>query len=62
MKPIQPRKFSYNRKEKVTVSIRLPEDLKEKLEQIAEKNGLRFSEFVQIGLDQWAALHFDKER
>ncbi len=43
--------------EKITVSIRLPEELKGELERLAELTGRGFSEFVQEGLDQWAYEH-----
>ena len=50
-------KRKYIKGEKVTVSIRLPEELKNKLENIAKDRGHGFSEFVQEGLDQWAYAH-----
>ena len=50
-------KRKYIKGEKVTVSIRLPEELKNKLEKIAKDRGHGFSEFVQEGLDQWAYAH-----
>lgn len=55
MTPVSKRHFIKGKK--VTVSIRLPEELKKELERIAEQTGRGFSEFVQDGLDQWAALH-----
>jgi predicted DNA-binding protein len=55
MKPVSKRNFIKG--EKVTVSIRLPEELKRELEKLAEQTGRGFSDFVQEGLDQWAALH-----
>jgi len=55
MKPVSKRHFIKG--EKVTVSIRLPEELKRELEKLAEQTGRGFSDFVQEGLDQWAALH-----
>lgn len=60
MKPVTKR--HYAKGEKVTVSIRLPEELKKELERLAEQTGRGFSDFVQEGLDQWAALHIDKSR
>ena len=50
-------KRNYIKGEKVTVSIRLPEELKKVLDKIAEESGRSFSEFVQDGLDQWATIH-----
>lgn len=55
MKPISKRAFTKG--DKVTVSIRLPESLKNELERIANEAGRGFSDFVQEGLDQWAALN-----
>lgn len=37
--------------------MRLPEELKKELERLAEQAGRGFSDFVQEGLDQWAALN-----
>ena len=56
MKPITKRNYKA-KKENVTVSIRLPDSLKEELEQLAKEYGRGFSDFVQEGLDQWASLH-----
>lgn len=58
MKPVTKR--HYIKGEKVTVSIRLPEELKMELERLAEQAGRGFSDFLQEGLDQWAALHKGK--
>lgn len=55
MKPVTKRHFIKG--EKVTVSMRLPEELKKELERLAEQAGRGFSDFVQEGLDQWAALN-----
>ena len=55
MKPVAKRHFIKG--DKVTVSIRLPEELKKELERLAEQAGRGFSDFVQEGLDQWAALN-----
>ena len=61
MKTVSKRNFIKGKK--VTVSIRLPEELKKILDSIANESGRTFSEFVQEGLDQWAALHRpDKKR
>lgn len=53
-------KRSYIKGKKVTVSIRLPEELKKKLVAIAKDRGHGFSDFVQEGLDQWAYAHEKK--
>lgn len=58
MKPVSKRHFIKG--EKLTVSIRLPEELKTELEKLAEASGRGFSDFVQEGLDQWANLHKKK--
>lgn len=58
MKPVSKR--NYTSGDKVTVSIRLPNELKKKLEMLAEETGRGFSDFIQEGLDQWAALHDPK--
>ena len=50
-------KRNFIKGKKVTVSIRLPEELKKVLDSIADDSGRTFSEFVQDGLDQWAYLH-----
>lgn len=42
---------------KVTVSIRLNEELKKILERVAKTRGHEFSDFVREGLDQWAYAH-----
>lgn len=55
MKPVTKRHFIKG--EKVTVSIRLPEELKRELEQLAEQAGRGFSDFLQEGLDQWALVN-----
>ena len=55
MKPVTKRQFIKG--DKVTVSIRLPEELKKELERLADQTGRGFSDFVQEGLDQWAILH-----
>ena len=55
MKPISKRRFIKG--EKITVSIRLPAELKVELEKVAAAHGRSFSDFVQEGLDQWASLH-----
>lgn len=57
MTPVQKRRFIKG--SKVTVSIRLPEELRAQLEKLATESGRGFSEFVQDGLDQWAGLHVD---
>jgi predicted DNA-binding protein len=41
----------------LTISIRLPEELKTELEGLADQTGRGFSDFFQEGLDQWAALN-----
>lgn len=46
--------------EKLTVSIRLPDTLKDELEKLAEEYGYGFSEFIQDGLDQWAKLNRER--
>lgn len=46
--------------DKITVSIRLPEELKGVLEKLAEQSGRNFSDFVQEGLDQWAAINLSR--
>ena len=56
MKPIAKRNYKA-KKTNVTVSIRLPDTLKDDLERLASEYGRGFSDFVQEGLDQWAALH-----
>lgn len=53
-------KRNYIKGDKITVSIRLPEELKEHLERLSKQMGRGFSDFVQEGLDQWAALHSEK--
>lgn len=60
MKPVTKRQ--YIKGEKVTVSIRLPEELKKELERLAEQTGRGFSDFVQEGLDQWATLHQEQSK
>lgn len=55
-------KRNFIKGEKVTVSIRLPEELKKVLDKIAEDSGRSFSEFVQDGLDQWAFLHKNRSK
>lgn len=55
MKPVTKRHFIKG--EKITVSIRLPEELKKELENLADQTGRGFSDFVQEGLDQWASIH-----
>lgn len=55
MKPVIKRHFIKG--EKVTVSIRLPEELKKELDRLADQSGRGFSDFVQEGLDQWAWIH-----
>ncbi len=55
MTEVTPRKFIKGKK--VTVSIRLPEELKKILNDIAKERGHSFSDFVQDGLDQWAMAH-----
>lgn len=55
MKPVSKRNFIKG--EKITVSIRLPEELKRELEKLAEESGRGFSDFLQEGLDQWATLN-----
>ena len=41
----------------MTVSIRMPDTLKEELDSLARESGRGFSEFVQDGLDQWAKIN-----
>ncbi len=53
-------KRNYIEGDKVTVSIRLPQELKAELERISESMGRGFSDFVQEGLDQWATLHSER--
>jgi predicted DNA-binding protein len=55
-------KRNYIKGEKVTVSIRLPEELKRELEKLSDELGRGFSDFVQEGLDQWAILHRTEQR
>lgn len=55
MKPVLKR--NYVKGKKVTVSIRLPEELKKELDRVAKEVGRSFSDFIQEGLDQWVALH-----
>lgn len=55
MKPVSKRKFIKGGK--VTVSIRLPQELKNELERQAQLTGRGFSDFIQEGLDQWADLN-----
>lgn len=55
MKTVSKRHFIKG--EKLTVSIRMPEELKVELEKLAELSGRGFSDFVQEGLDQWAFLN-----
>jgi predicted transcriptional regulator len=52
-----PKRHYRAKKDNVTVSIRIPDSLKGKLEALAEEHGRGFSDFVQEGLDQWAFLH-----
>lgn len=52
MKPLNKRR--YIKGKKLTVSLRMPEELKKKLEQLAKQRGHGFSDFIQEGLDQWA--------
>ncbi len=58
MKAVSKRSFA--KKPRVTVSIRLPEDLKEELERLAQAAGHSFSDFVQEGLDQWSVINGDQ--
>jgi predicted DNA-binding protein len=58
MKPITKRNYKV-KKENITVSIRLPDTLKEELEKLAEEYGRGFSDFVQEGLDRWAKVSRD---
>jgi len=60
MKPVTKRHFIKG--DKVTVSIRLPEELKKELERLAEQTGRGFSDFVQEGLDQWASIHSQRPK
>lgn len=55
-------KRHYVKGDKITVSIRLPDELKRELEKLAEQRGRGFSDFVQEGLDQWAAAHSLKSK
>lgn len=45
----------------VTVSIRIPAELKKVLAKLSKDYGRSFSDFLQEGLDKWAALHMDLE-
>jgi predicted DNA-binding protein len=58
MKPVSKRQ--YVKGDKVTVSIRLPQELKQELEKLADYLGRGFSDFLQEGLDQWASVHRKK--
>ncbi|MGE0761866.1 MAG: ribbon-helix-helix protein, CopG family [Bdellovibrionales bacterium] len=60
MKPVTKRHFIKG--DKVTVSIRLPEELKKELERLAEQSGRGFSDFVQEGLDQWAQVNRSRKK
>lgn len=53
-------KRNYIKGKKITVSLRMPEELKKKLESLAKTRGHGFSDFVQEGLDQWAYAHEGK--
>lgn len=55
MNPVNKRKFIKG--PKVTVSLRLPQELKDELERIAGLTGRGFSDLVQEGLDQWASIN-----
>ena len=54
MTPVYSRKF---KGEKETTSIRLPISLVDKLKELAKERGVKFVDFVQDGLDQWARAH-----
>ena len=54
MKPISKRNFIKG--PNITVSIRMPEELKQALDKAAEVTGHSFSDLVQEGLDQWVNI------
>ena len=58
MKTVSKRNYR-QKKGNLTVSIRLPDTLKDELENLAKEYGRGFSDFVQEGLDQWAKISRD---
>ena len=60
-----PLKRKYTKGENITVSLRMPESLKNELDNLSEEYGKKFVEFVLDGLDQWASFNresLDKEK